>query len=190
MRGIVKIPPAEFRALATRPAEQVEFYGYDNPLLRETFWRRLTVMARLLERYAPDHSCCLDLGTGSGVFLPTLAARFESVIAVDNEISEAANLVEARSLGNVVLRQGDVFAQPFRRGQFRAIVAADVLEHFPDTQPIAALIVDWLADDGIVVTSVPTENALDARRPSVALRRAPRCSMRPSPVSSSRDTRA
>ena len=37
MSGIVKIPPAEFRALATRPPEEVEFYGYDNPVLRGMF---------------------------------------------------------------------------------------------------------------------------------------------------------
>lgn len=158
MADFVKIPPAEFRSLALRPPEEVEFYGYENPFLRETFWRRLVVMNRLLERHARDRSSCLDLGTGSGAFLPTLSRHFAEVVAVDQNVSDAANVVAAHGLANVTLRQCDVLAEPFGRGEFKAIVAADVLEHFPATESIAGRLLDWLADDGVLVTSLPTES--------------------------------
>lgn len=160
MAELVKIAPGEFRSLALRPAEDVEFYGYDNPLLREMFWQRLAVVNRLLERHARDRSSCLDLGTGSGVFLPTLSRTFTDVVAVDQSVSEAANVVAAYGLANVALRQCDVLTESFGRGAFKAIVAADVLEHFPHTESIAVRLRDWLADDGLLVTSLPTESLL------------------------------
>lgn len=158
MPPFVKIPPAEFRRLAVRPPEEVEFYGYDNVFLRETFWRRLVLMDRLLARHARATADCLDLGTGSGAFLPTLAGRFATVHAADREPADAANVVSAYGLGNVRLLARDVLAEPFAAGSFDAIVAADVLEHFPDTEPIARRLLDWLRDDGVLVTSVPSES--------------------------------
>jgi SAM-dependent methyltransferase len=158
MSRFVKIPPAEFRALAVRPAEEVEFYGYDNVFLREVFWRRLVVMDRLVCRHARRRETCLDLGSGSGVYLPTLAGRFARVVAADRNTADAARMVSARGLGNVALVERDVFAAPFASGEFDAIVAADVLEHFPDTAPIARRLLDWLSADGVLVTSLPTEN--------------------------------
>ncbi len=137
MTAFVKIPPATFRALAVRPREEVEFYGYDNPFLRETFWRRLVLIDRLLDRHVRDRSSCLDLGTGSGAFLPTLSRRFSRVVAVDQNVRDASNVVAAYGLANVHLEQCDVLAEPLGRGTFKAIVAADVLEHFPATEPIA-----------------------------------------------------
>ena len=158
MPPLVKIPPAEFRRLAVRPAEEVEFYGWDSFFLRETFWLRLAAMERLLGRHAAASESCLDLGTGSGVFLPTLARRFATVHGADRDVADAARMVEAQRLGNVTLHQRDVLAEPFAPGSFDAIVAADVLEHFPETVPIAGHLLDWLRDDGVLVTSVPSEN--------------------------------
>jgi SAM-dependent methyltransferase len=155
-----KVPAAEFRALAVRPAEEVEFYGYDNVLLRETFWRRLVVLDRLLCRHVGERSICLDLGSGSGAYLPTLARRFTRVVAADRNTADAARMVAARSLGNVTLIERDVFAIPFASGEFDAIVAADVLEHFPDTGPIADRLLDWLKPGGVLLTSLPTESWL------------------------------
>jgi len=155
---LVKIPPAEFRRLAVRPPEEVEFYGYDNFFLRETYWRRLAVMAGLVERHARSRAQCLDLGTGSGVFLPTLARLFTTVHAADMNPADARSLVAAFDIANVVLHERDVLAEPFPSRTFDAIVAADVLEHFPDTLRIATGLLDWLRDDGVLVTSVPSEN--------------------------------
>jgi len=158
MPSFVKIPPEEFRALSFQAPDTADLYGYDNVLLREGFWRRLVVMDQLLQRHVQRWTRCLDFGTGSGVFLPTLATRFATVHAADRDTSDAGKLVAARQLSNVVLEQRDVLAEPFERGRFDAIVAADVLEHFPDTMPIAQHLYDWLADDGVLVTSLPSES--------------------------------
>lgn len=158
MSGFVKIPAAEFRALATRPAEEIEFYGYDNVLLRETFWRRLVIMDRMLCRHVRARSKCLDFGSGSGAYLPTLARRFGRVVAADRNTADAARMVASRSLDNVELVEQDAFAAAFGEGEFDAIVAADVLEHFPETAPVARRLRGWLGADGVLLTSLPTEN--------------------------------
>jgi len=158
MSDFEKISPAEFRALALRPPEEIEFYGYDNVLLREVFWQRLVVMDQLLCRHVRGRSSCLDLGSGSGAYLPTLARRFTRVVGADRNTADAARMVASRSLDNVTLVERDVFAIPFGDGEFDAIVAADVLEHFPETQPIARRLHDWLSADGVLLTSLPTES--------------------------------
>ena len=61
-------------------------------------------------------------------------------------------------LANVVLHERDLLAEPFAPQAFDAIVAADVLEHFSDTAPIASRLFEWLRDDGVLVTSLPSEN--------------------------------
>jgi SAM-dependent methyltransferase len=158
MPSLIKIPPDEFRRLAVRPPEELELYAYDSFFLREVFWQRLAVLARLLERHASTKGECLDLGTGSGVFLPTLARRFTTVHGADRDVADARNIVAAYHLDNVVLHARDLLAEPFAPASFDAIVAADVLEHFPDTEPIATRLLDWLRDDGVLVTSLPSEN--------------------------------
>ena len=158
MSALIRIPPAEFRRLAVRPPQDLELYGYDSFFLREVFWMRLAAINRLLGRHAIRTTECLDLGTGSGVFLPTLAGRFATVHGADRDVADARNVVAEYRLSNVVLHQRDLLAEPFAPKAFDAIVAADVLEHFPDTAPIASRLFEWLRDDGVLVTSLPSEN--------------------------------
>jgi hypothetical protein len=40
----------------------------------------------LLQHHVPGRSACLDLGTGGGAFLPTLATRFATVYAADRAL--------------------------------------------------------------------------------------------------------
>lgn len=158
MPSLVRIPPTEFRRLAVRPPQDLELYGYDSFFLREVFWLRLAAIHRLLGRHARRTGECLDLGTGSGVFLPTLAQHFTTVHGADRDVADARNVVAEYRLANVVLHERDLLAEPFAPGSFDAIVAADVLEHFPDTAPIASRLFEWLRDDGVLVTSLPSEN--------------------------------
>lgn len=158
MPSLVRIPPTEFPRLAVRPPQDLELYGYDSFFLQVVSWLRLAVINRLLGRHARRTGECLDLGTGSGVFLPTLARRFATVHGADRDVADARNVVAEYRLANVVPHERDLLAEPFAPRSFDAIVAADVLEHFPDAAPISSRLFDWLRDGGVLVTSLPSEN--------------------------------
>jgi 2-polyprenyl-3-methyl-5-hydroxy-6-metoxy-1,4-benzoquinol methylase len=133
-------------------------YHHPCVLARWFFWQRLRVIHRHLCVYAERRESCIDFGCGSGTFLPTLAGLFSSVVGVDMETVEAERLLEHYPADNVKLRAGDARSMELEQAPADVVVAADVLEHFPELGPPAATLRRWLKDDGWLFTSVPTEN--------------------------------
>ena len=100
-------------------------------LARDHFWfpPRRRLLARLLDRWvdAGPGAAAIELGCGTGGFLPELADRFACVVAVDG-YSESLAAAEPAPPG-VELVQGDVTRVPLDGGRFRLAAALDVLEH-------------------------------------------------------------
>jgi ubiquinone/menaquinone biosynthesis C-methylase UbiE len=61
-------------------------------------------------------------------------------------------------LENVEIVQGDVEQLDFSKSPFDAVVAADVLEHFRDLNVPVVALRRWLKPEGLLFTSLPTEN--------------------------------
>jgi predicted TPR repeat methyltransferase len=121
---------------------------------------RLRLIFRLMHRSNPNASSCLDFGGGGGVFLPTLCRAFETVVCIDLETSEASEVRKEFQLDNLRLVRDNIATAELPEAPFDVIVAADVLEHFPDLSlPVAAL-KRWIARDGTLYTSLPTENVI------------------------------
>jgi SAM-dependent methyltransferase len=102
-------------------------------LEREHFWfpPRRRLLASLLDtrvRLSQD-SAALDLGCGTGGFLPELARRCQVAVGLD-AYEESLTLARRRAPA-AVLVQGDVCSAPLADRQFELIVALDVLEHVP-----------------------------------------------------------
>ena len=91
-------------------------------------------------------------------FLPTLSKLFSNVVSIDLEITEAQKICSAFNLKNVKLIRADILSNELSDAPFDAIIAADVLEHFKDVKPAIKKLNKWLKTDGILVTSLPTEN--------------------------------
>jgi predicted TPR repeat methyltransferase len=135
---------------------------YFSPILpiRLVFWQRLRVLYRLIRRHAPSATTCLDFGGGGGVFAPTLAAHFKEPALLDLSTREA-DLVKTRlGLDHLELIEADATTVDLGQRRFQVIVAADVLEHFKELDDAAEPIHRWLADDGVLVTSLPTETRI------------------------------
>lgn len=138
--------------------DRMRLYVSGNTLLRRFFWLRLKfIFWEMRRRHNPAHKC-LDFGGGSGVFLPTLSELFGRVTCVDLDTGEAEHVVREYGLSNVDLSRKDICGASLEDAPFDAIVAADVLEHFREIEPAADAIWDWLAADGFLYTSLPTEN--------------------------------
>jgi len=136
----------------------MEMYLNGNWAVRHFFWMRPRLITSMIERLLPERSDCLDFGGGSGVFHPTLSRLFRTVTCVDLDQAEAAEIGKRFGLLNVELIRGDVSSIDVGPRRFQAIVAADVLEHFKDLCVPALAIHRWLSDDGLLFTSLPTEN--------------------------------
>jgi 2-polyprenyl-3-methyl-5-hydroxy-6-metoxy-1,4-benzoquinol methylase len=136
----------------------LDVYCADNFLLREFFWARLWMLALLIRRFSRPDDSCLDFGGGSGIFMPSLASGFRSVDLIDLNTAQAEQLREVYKLDNVRITRANIEQFDFGGGAFKAIIAADVLEHFEDLSFPIERIRHWLDAEGTLYTSLPSEN--------------------------------
>lgn len=135
---------------------------------RGHFWfpPRRRLLAGLLDRrmggsasgpgFAPTGGRAIELGCGTGGFLPVLAERFQEVVAVE---AYDESLAAAAPHPRVLRIQGDVTRVPLADGQFRLAVALDVLEHV-DPDAFLAEAARLVEPGGLLLLSVPALPAL------------------------------
>lgn len=133
------------RAQAQAPRD-LRSYAYENP--------RPEVQALV----PPDVRRVLDLGCSSGALGAALKAR-QGVEVVGVECDPEFVVGARRVLDRVF--EADLatfFSQPgvaAELGTFDCVIAADVLEHLPDPEPVLAAAVEHLPAGGVVVVSLP-----------------------------------
>lgn len=141
---------------------QQTIYQSRNPTRRYLHQSRRRWVTDALQRLAPV-SRALELGPGSGVYLATLAACAETVVALD---SQAAFLVTARrrlevqgqahvAVGRVIFVQGDLQAPPLAAGSVDLLLCSEVIEHLPDSVAVLESLVRLLAPTGRLVLTTP-----------------------------------
>jgi len=134
-------------------------YFHNNIGVRWLFWERLNIISKFIQnnKYM-NKSKCIDFGGGSGIFLPTLSKLFDEVILVDLEPSQAEIIIKEFNLTNCTVIKGNVFELKFT--DIDCIIAADVIEHFDDTEAILSKLKTFMNKETFLITSLPTENWL------------------------------
>jgi 2-polyprenyl-3-methyl-5-hydroxy-6-metoxy-1,4-benzoquinol methylase len=136
---------------------QQTLYTSRNPTRR---WLHVTRRARIRElvyRHLPD-KCgrALEVGPGSGVYLPLLAAMFNEVVASD---VEPAYLRHAHALtavhDNLALEVDDITATRLPAGSFDLVLCSEVIEHIANSQAALVNMARLLAPGGVLVLSTP-----------------------------------
>jgi 2-polyprenyl-3-methyl-5-hydroxy-6-metoxy-1,4-benzoquinol methylase len=98
----------------------------------------------------------LEVGFGSGVYLPTLAEHFEKVVGSD---VESTYFDHSRSLAlsypNVSLVNDDITCTKLPRSSFDVVLCTEVVEHIPDSAVALANMHDLLKPGGTLVLSTP-----------------------------------
>jgi SAM-dependent methyltransferase len=154
----IKIDSKFLQSIAT-DSERIPSLYYSNYwLVKNFFWMRLKLINYQISKIKTKKDSCLDFGGGGGVFLPTLSSQFKTVVFIDLETLEASKVVEKYNLKNVKLIKEDIANASIPEAPFDVIVAADVLEHFQDLSMPISVFHKLLKKDGVLLTSLPTEN--------------------------------
>lgn len=151
----IKIPPADLVRLTDAQHER-NMYAHPNPVARAIFWQRLETGYRML-RDVPADTKVLDLGGGSGAFLPALARRFADVSVVDLDLDDARRVATHYQLKNARLFERDISTWNSDE-TYDLVVTMDVLEHFADKSVPRRFLDKRLKPNGLLLVSLPTEN--------------------------------
>lgn len=158
--SLIKISPdilKEFYLKCSPDESTPTLYFSPNRLIRWFFWLRLEVIIKLILKSMDKFETCLDFGGGGGEFLPTLSRYFQKVVLLDLNTERASKVVNFFDLKNVDLVEKDVFHTDTDNEQYSLIVAADVLEHFIESEQVIKILKKKLNKDGLLITSLPTE---------------------------------
>jgi SAM-dependent methyltransferase len=152
---IVILPRGEARK--TNAGDPVDFYY--RPLVGELYRGRLRIARRLLG--AGPFDALLEVGYGSGIFLPELARHARRVAGVEVHEEAASVAAALRRVGvDADLRRASLFEMPFADGEFDALVCLSVLEHLSELDAALAELRRVLRPGGVAVLGFPVRNAV------------------------------
>jgi ubiquinone/menaquinone biosynthesis C-methylase UbiE len=140
----------------TSVADPLKFYYI--PIARSFYTARFSDAIRLLNGKTGK---LLDVGCGSGIFLPELSRHCESLTACDfhPNLNLTAEMLRAESV-TASLVPSDARALPFQSEAFDAIVCMSVLEHIHDLDSAASEFFRVLRPGGVAIIGVPVENLM------------------------------
>ena len=102
----------------------------------------------------------LDVGYGSGVFLPELARRTKRLVGVDVHSGREGVAEMAAGLGiEVELLEASLYELPFEDGSFDGLVCVSVLEHLRELVPALTELRRVVRAGGMLVFGTPVRNA-------------------------------
>lgn len=136
---------------------QEALYSSGNPTRR---WlhcvRRDWILAAMWRYRATDARQALEIGPGSGIYLPELASLYQQVYASDIESAYLENACQRlQHISNLNIRTDDITASHLPAGSFDFILCTEVIEHIKDSQ--GALMQMWrlLRQGGVLLLSTP-----------------------------------
>lgn len=149
---------------------QGTLYTSRNPTRR---WLHTTRRDLVIEaiRTAPVCSSnrALEVGPGSGVYLPSLCERFKSVVAIDIEEAHIAQLRKtADHFPTLKLMVGDLGLQQWPE-KFDLVLCSEVIEHVAEPKSFMAGLAKAVQPGGILILSTPQPWSLMELTASIAL---------------------
>jgi SAM-dependent methyltransferase len=147
------------RELVPKPnADDPVDYYYRLPTAR-IYRARLKLAVELLGQASYDS--ILEVGYGSGIFLPELGRRTPHLAGIDVHGDSARVRQMLTQLGlSADLREASLFAMPFADSEFEALVCLSVLEHIVELDAALSEFRRVLRPDGIAVLGFPVRNPI------------------------------
>ena len=151
------IPPRELMT-QTNEGDPVHYHYY--PITNFVYRKRLRNTFRLVRQFHFDH--VLEIGYGSGIFLPTLSKLADKVTALDihTKTAEVQKLLDHYEVKNTELVSADIMKMPFGDNSFDGIVIVSTLEDIEDSGRAVGEIKRVLKPGGQLVVSFPVKNLI------------------------------
>lgn len=132
---------------------------YYKPIMGAVYRQRLKAAAQLLGRRRFDK--LLEIGFGSGIFLPELSRHCSKLygVSIHSKVALVQKTLEEEHVAAQLL-VGDVRALEFPDGTFDAVVCVSVLEHIRELDMAIGEIARVTGDSGIVVLGFPVRNVI------------------------------
>lgn len=134
---------------------QQTLYQSSNPTRRWLHCQRRDWIEAALRQVGTVNRA-IEIGPGSGVYLPLLCSLATEVTAAD---IEAAYLDHARTLSadlpNLSCATADITADTLDAGQYDLVLCSEVLEHVQDSPALLRGLAKLLATDGTLILSTP-----------------------------------
>jgi SAM-dependent methyltransferase len=138
-------------------ALQETLYTSSNATRRWLHCSRRDWIFEALRRYAPSSpSRALEIGPGSGVYLPLMAKLFSEVVATDIEaafLKHSEFLRQAHS--NLTLEIDDITNSKLPAHSFDLILCTEVVEHITESSAAIAGMRRLLKPGGVLILSTP-----------------------------------
>jgi SAM-dependent methyltransferase len=137
-------------------ALQQTLYTSRNPTRRWLHVSRRAWIARALRRYGSHSETAVEVGPGSGVYLPVLAELANEVIATDIEDAYLSRLTPiVRDHPNVSLLIDDITRSRLESASVDVLLCTEVIEHIEDSRAALVEMRRLLRPDGVLVLSTP-----------------------------------
>jgi len=132
---------------------------YYKPITGVVYRQRLKAAAQFLGE--PKFDKLLEIGFGSGIFLPELSRHCYELygVSIHSKIALVQKTLEEEHIA-AQLVMGDVRALEFPDGTFDAVVCVSVLEHIRELELAIGEIARVTSDSGIVVLGFPVRNVI------------------------------
>ncbi|HAQ20005.1 MAG TPA: hypothetical protein DCR40_12355 [Prolixibacteraceae bacterium] len=143
---------------------EVDYYywNYKFPIKYIQLYRFKTIVRLLGNKVYPN---LLEVGTGSGIFLPELAQHCDKLYASDIHpyFENIENLLKHYNVKNFGLKSQSIEKTDYPDNFFDAVIAVSVLEFVDDLQAALTEIKRILKEDGVFITICPMHSRfLDA----------------------------
>jgi ubiquinone/menaquinone biosynthesis C-methylase UbiE len=149
--------PSKDHVYETSEFDPVAYYY--KPIISTVYRQRLKAAAQLLGRRRFDK--LLEIGFGSGIFLPELSRHCSELygVSIHSKVALVQKTLEEEHVSAQLLT-GDVRALEFPDGTFDAVVCVSVLEHLRELDLAIGEIARVTSDSGIVVLGFPVRNVI------------------------------
>ncbi len=135
---------------------QQTLYHSKNPTRRYLHNARKDWIEEAIDKHTVTHGTALEIGPGSGIYLPRLSKGFKQALAVD---IESAYIEHARPLSeqypNLDFMIDDITDSALLDNSIDLILCTEVIEHIEDSQKVLHEIHRILKPGGTLILSTP-----------------------------------